>query len=95
MNKIIRSIPGKVTLIFLFVLCFATVVLSGFGAAFGYSNDLYVQTMEERIYEERMSDVKRGIHYYIFDIFGHYGYGYRYYENIGIAIYDNEGNLFR
>lgn len=95
MKKIIRTIPGKVTLIFLFVLCFAIVVLSGVGANFAYSNDLYGQTMEQRIYEERMSDVKRGIHYYIFDIFGRYGYGYRYYENIGIAIYDNEGTLFR
>ena len=95
MKKIIRTIPGKVALIFLFVLCFATVVLSGVGANYAYSNELYMQTMEERIYKERMSDIKLGIHYYIFDIFDHYGDGRRYYENIGIAIYDNEGNLFR
>ena len=93
MKKIIRSIPGKVTLIFLFVLCFATVIASGFGAAFSYSNDLYGQTMEQRIYEERMSDINLGLHYYIFDIFDYYGYPY--YENIGIEIYDDEGNLFR
>lgn len=94
MKKIIRSIPGKVTLIFLFVLCFAAAVLSGAGANYAHSNDLYGQTMEQRIYEERMSDVDSGIHHYIFDIFYRYGNEHRGYKNLGIAIYDDKGNLF-
>lgn len=93
MKKIIRSIPGKVTLIFLFVLCVAIAVLSGVVANYAHSNDLYGQTMEQRIYEERMSDINHNVHRFIFDIFDYYGY--TYYENIGIEIYDGEGNLFR
>lgn len=93
MKKIIRTIPGKVTLIFLFVLCFATVVLSGVGANFAHSNWVYEETMEERIYDVREKRVLQELR--SFAVFVVWGQEYLHNENAGIIIYDAVGQVIR
>ena len=93
MKKIIRSIPGKVTLIFLFVLCFATVVLSGVGANYAHSNWVYEESMEERIYDVREKRVLQEVRR--FAAFVVRGQEYLHNENAGIIIYDAAGQVIR
>ena len=93
MKKIIRTIPGKVTLIFLFVLCFATVVLCGVGANFAYSNWVYEESMEERIYDAREKRVLQELRAFAYHVVGREEYLHN--ENAGIIIYDAAGRVFR
>lgn len=93
MKKIIRSIPGKVTLIFLFVLCVAIAVLSGVGANFAHSNWVYEETMEERTYDVREKRVLQEVRR--FAAFVVRGQEYLHNENAGIIIYDAAGQVIR